>query len=129
MNKHLWLVIAISLLASCSGQKAAIRDAAKFGCQITPDRAQQLTEAVCIQAAKGPIEQGGKHTDASMLEQNAPRTMSVSVPIEMPNGDVAAEVVCQVNTHNHSVTSAQVTKGPTTKEEADYLRSQGACAD
>lgn len=129
MNKHLWLVIAVALLASCSGQEAAIRDAAKFGCKVTPDRAQQLTEAVCIQAAQGPILQNGMRTDASMLEQNSPRTMSVSVPIEMPNGDVAAEVACQVNTHTHTVTSAQVTRGPTTKAETDFLRSQGACAD
>jgi hypothetical protein len=129
MNKHLRLVIAIALLSSCSGQESAIRAAAQFGCKVTPERAQQLTEAVCIGAATGPIELNGRRTDAAMVEQNQPRTMSVSVPIEMPNGDVAAEVVCEVNTQHRTVTYAHVTRGPTTKEEADYLRSQGACAD
>jgi hypothetical protein len=129
MNKRIWLVTAIALLFSCSSQDSATGVAAQYDCKITPDQVQQMTEEVCLEQAAHPegINMGGYATDASMREQNAPPTMNVSIPIKMPNGDVAAEVLCEINMRHHAVIYARLTKGPTTKEEVDFLRAQGAC--
>jgi hypothetical protein len=119
-------VLAIS---SCTSQGAALQTAAALGCKTTQERVDQLAQSSCASAAAGPITMNGMTTDASMREQNSNATSDISVPIAMPNGDVAAELVCHINTRHGSVVYARLTKGPTTKEEAEYLRSLGACEE
>lgn len=111
-----------------------LRTAAELGCNISPEQAQELVERVCLQAgdaaSKGQVTINGHRAGSSLALQDVnPPTMNLSVPITMPNGDVAAEVSCEVDSVHDSVTYAKVTKGPTTKEEADFLRAQGACAE
>ncbi|HEY6417939.1 MAG TPA: hypothetical protein VIX59_02960 [Candidatus Binataceae bacterium] len=126
MNKCLWIVIAIALLASCTSEEAALRSSEQFGCKITRERAEQLTGTLCLQESNGPATVGGVPQD-TREEQNVRATQDVSVPITMPNGDVAAEVLCEINMQQHSVVYTRVTRGPTSKAEADYLRTLGAC--
>src|SRR5215469_7104789 len=128
MNGRLWILIAVVGLASCS-QSSALQSGAPFGCRMSAETANEFAGRICQGAAKRPIFQGEYQTDAAMLEQNSARTMNVSVPVTMPNGDIAAELLCEINSKDKSVTYTRVTRGPTTKEEADYLRTQGACAE
>jgi hypothetical protein len=126
--RRIFLVMAVAVLfAACSSEKAALQSAEQFGCHITPEQARQAAETACASVALGPITMNGYDQDTRVEMQNVPRTMSISAPLKMPNGDVAAEVACEVNTVHHSVIYAQITRGPTSKEEADYLRSLGAC--
>jgi hypothetical protein len=127
MNRHLWILTTLVLLASCTSQSAALQSAAQFGCKISPEKLQDDAERICEGASSRPITMGGMQADSQRLEQDEPRTMNVSVPITMPNGDVAAEVLCEINTRHHSVTYVRITRGPTTQQQADFLRSQGAC--
>lgn len=129
MNRCLFVLIPMLTMSACTSHGAAIQTAAGLGCNVTPERAQHLVESACANAAAGSYTMGGYATDASMREQNAPPTADVSVPITMPNGAVAAELVCDISTRHKSVVYASATKGPTTKEEAEYLRTLGACAD
>lgn len=55
--------------------------------------------------------------------------MSLSVPIEMPNGDVAAEFTCEINTAHRSVIYARVSKPPQNQAEWDFVRNAGLCAE
>jgi hypothetical protein len=103
------------------------QSAAQFGCKISPEQLQDDAARICIAASSQPITMGGMQADSRRLEQDEPPTMNVSVPLAMPNGDVAAEVLCEINMVHHSVTYVRLTRGPTTQAEADFLRSQGAC--
>jgi|SRR5271156_5684725 hypothetical protein len=132
MKMHLSFAIpAIVLVASCSSQESALRSAQQFGCKISPEHAQELVEDACGQLASGaaPVEMNstGLTADDRMQEQNSARTETVSGWIKMPNGEVAAEGECEINTEHRKVIYAHITRGPTTQEEADYLRGLGAC--
>ncbi len=146
MNRHLSTLVLSVLLASCTGQAAVLQSNAAFGCKMSPAKLQDDADRVCqgaIDAMENrltPEEQQnplnneiftwyGHAADARMFEQNAPTTMNLPVPIEMPNGDVAAEVSCEINTKHHSVTYARVTQGPKTQAQADFLHSLGACEE
>ena len=128
MNGRLWILIAVAGVASCS-QTSALQSGTTFGCRMSAETANEFAGRICQGAAKRPIYLGEYQTDAAMLEQNNSRTIDVSVPVRMPNGDIAAELLCEINTKDRSVTYTRVTRGPTTNEEADYLRTQGACAE
>jgi hypothetical protein len=129
MNRWRALVSAVVFVASCSIQQPTVENAAKFGCKLSPERAQELVNEACAVAAGGPITMNGARSDRTMQEQDAPMTMNLSVPITTPQGDVAAEVACEINTRKHSVVYAHVTKGPSTQAEADFLRAQGVCSE
>ena len=72
---------------------------------------------------------GAMSMDPSSLVENGTATQTVSAPIVMPNGEVAAVAACSISRRHHSVVYAVLTSGPTTKGEAEYLRSLDACAD
>ena len=98
---------------------------------MTMESARQGVERACLQMASGQSEVtlNGIPQDKKMLENNAPRTVTLLGSIKMPNGEVAAEGECEINTQHHAVINAHLVKGPTTKEQADFLRSLGACED
>ena len=127
MNSRSWILTILVLAASCTSQSSVLQSGAQFGCKITPEKLQEDADRICEAASSRPITMGGMQADSERLEQNEPRTMNVSVPITMPNGDVAAEVLCEINTRHHSITYVRITRGPTTQAQADFLRSQGAC--
>ena len=119
----------VVLLAGCASQQATAERLASLGCKISPERVQELVNEACEVAASGPITMNGATSDRSMQEQDAPMTMNLSVPITTPQGDVAAEAECEINSRKHSVVYAHITKGPATQAEADFLRSLGACSE
>lgn len=133
MNRYLWTLTSLILLASCTSQAAVLQSGAAFGCKISPEKLQEDAARVCVgaihQLEAGNVTIGGKPADARMVEDNSTRTTDISEAMEMPNGDVAAEVLCEINTRHHSVTYVRVTRGPTTQAQADFLRSQGACEE
>jgi hypothetical protein len=68
--------------------------------------------------------------DPLSLAQNGTATQTISAPVMMPNGEIAAVAVCAISRRHSSVTYATVTRGPETKAQADYLRNNlGACLD
>jgi hypothetical protein len=127
MNRNLWTLTSVILLASCTSQAGILQSAAQFGCHITPEKLRDDADRICVAATSQPITMNGMQADSERLEKDSARTMNVSVPITMPNGDVAAEVLCEISTQHHSVTYVRITRGPTTQAQADFLRSQGAC--
>lgn len=94
----------------------------------TPPVPAVAGEMVCESAGNG-VTIGEMSIDPSELVENGTATQNVSAPIVMPNGEVAAVAACSISRRHHSVVYAVLTSGPTTKAEADYLRSLDACAE
>jgi hypothetical protein len=95
---------------------------------MSPEFANRVCEKAAHNLASGKnFTINGMQADARMAQQDAPPTMNASLPIVMPDKDVAGEVLCELNTQHASVTYVRITRGPTTQAEADFLRSQGAC--
>jgi hypothetical protein len=120
------VICASALLASCANMKDS---GAKFGCKVSPERAQDLVNGVCVQAAaSNDLTWNGEPVDFSKLQGVAP-TIEVQVPIKTPEGEIAGEVACSIKTRTRSVVYAHILRGPTTQAEADYIRSQGGCSE
>jgi len=111
----------IILSAGCGSQNSPDKTAAAddFGCKLSKQNAQQI----CVTAAKenqqNPVIAPGSET----------RTRRASYPVKTSTGEVAADVLCEIDIVHHSVVYADLVKGPTSKEAADYLQSQGYCSD
>ena len=152
MLKPSVLAIAALIAASCSSQQNLVNSSTKLGCQISPEKAQQLSITACqsavtagvamctspvpgiggalvCEAAANGITMDPMAIDSPALIANGTATQNVSAPILMPNGEVAAVAACSVSRRHHSVVYAVLTSGPTTTEEADYLRTLDGCAD
>jgi len=131
MNSRSWILTILVLAASCTSQSSVLQSGAQFGCKITPEKLQEDANRICEgaihQIEAGNATMNGMPADAQMLEDNSARTMNISWVIEMPNREVAAEVLCEINARHKSVTYVRVTRGPTTQAQADFLRSYGAC--
>ncbi len=152
MKKLRCLAIGAVLAASCSIRRPLIRQSAELGCKISPEKAQELSNSACqsavtqgvvmctppvpaiaavmvCESAANGVTMGAMSMDPSSLVENGTATQTVSAPIVMPNGEVAAVAACSISRRHHSVVYAVLTSGPTTKGEAEYLRSLDACAD
>ncbi len=152
MKKLRWLAIAAALAASCASQRPASHGAQDWGCKITADKAREVSASACYAAtnagvvlctppvpaiagvmvcesAANGVTLGAMSIDSAAIAENGTATQTVSAPIVMPNGEVAAVVACAINRKRNSVVYALLTRGPTSQPEADYLRSLDACAD
>jgi hypothetical protein len=67
--------------------------------------------------------------DKAQLQQSGAVTQNVTAPIVMPNDEIAAVAACEISRRHGEVVYSVLTRGPTNKEEADFLRDRGACAD
>jgi hypothetical protein len=83
---------------------------------------------VCESAANG-VRMGELPIDAASMTENGMATQTISAPIVMPNGEVAAVAACAINRRHNSVVYAELTRGPLNKDQADYLRDQGSCSN
>jgi hypothetical protein len=151
MKNLRWLAIAV-LAASCATRQPLVRSSAELGCKISPEKAQELSNSACqsavtagvtmcsppvsaiagvmvCESAANGAAMGAMSIDSASIERNGTATQNVSAPIVMPNGEVAAVAACSISRRHHSVVYAVLTSGPTTKAEANYLRSLDACAD
>jgi hypothetical protein len=65
-----------------------------------------------------------------MLEQNAPVTSDMEVPIQMPQGEPDLMIHCGINTKFRSVTYANLAPGPAVSDDGvKYLRARGYCSE
>jgi hypothetical protein len=124
---HTAALAAITILiAGCAGQSPpretvapSQKTAGGFGCTIS----EQNTQQICLTAA------GEKQENPSIAQGSLTRTRRSSYTVKMPTGEVAADAFCEIDIVHHSIVYAVLEKGPTSKEAADYLRSQGLCSD
>jgi hypothetical protein len=145
-------MISVALLTvSCASLRSS-KAHSEYGCTITPEAAMQLSRTACQSAAgagialctpPGPVGMGAMvcesaangvtmpemAVDPASMAANGVATQTISAPIVMPNGEVAAIAACAINRRHNSVVYAVLTRGPTSKDEADYLRDQGSCSD
>jgi len=152
MKKLRWLAIAAVLSASCAIRQPLVRRSAELGCEISPEKAKQLSITACqsavtagvamctppvaaiagvmvCESAANGVTLGAMSIDSSSLVANGTATQNLSAPIVMPNGEVAAVAACSISRRHQQIVYAVLTSGPTTKAEADYLRTLDACAD
>jgi hypothetical protein len=145
-------IIVAMLASSCASVGASKTAHSDFGCNLTPETARQLSRTACQSAAgagialctpPGPVGMGAMvcesaangvtmqemAIDPASMAENGVATQTISAPIVMPNGEVAAIAACAINRRHNSVVYAVLTRGPTSKDEADYLRDQGSCSD
>jgi len=145
--------IAVTVLTvSCGAIRPSTAQGSNYGCVITPEGAKQLSRNACQSAAgagiavctpPGPVgvgttvcesaangvSLGEMPIDPASMAENGVATQTITAPIVMPNGEVAAIAACAINRRHNSVVYAVLTRGPTSKEEADYLRDQGSCSE
>jgi hypothetical protein len=119
MFKFYGAILCSLAIASCAAQRGS---GASFGCTI--DAAK-----VCEGIKDEPIRLGNYRADRQMLEQNAPATMPVELPLRLPNGDVGAELVCNMNSRTHKIIYSQVTVPPQTEQAAAYFKEHGLCLE
>jgi hypothetical protein len=147
-----WIAITAALFASCTIRQPLARESAQLGCKISPEKAQELSNSACENSVTAGVamctppapavagtmvcESAGNGVimkqisiDPSAIMENGTATQTVSAPIVMPNGEVAAVAMCAINRKRDSVVYALLTRGPTNKAEADYLRTLDACSN
>ncbi len=78
--KHGVAILLVLVLGGCASQ----RGSAPSGAAICTINAQQICEG----AKDKPITLGIEQADQERLEENSPATMSIDVPLRLPNGDV-----------------------------------------
>jgi hypothetical protein len=84
---------------------------------------------ICAGLKDKPITLGIERADQQKLEDNAPTTMAVDVPLPLPNGDTGAEVECFLNSHSRKVIYSRVTKFPQSEQAASYFKATGLCTN
>jgi hypothetical protein len=128
-------VLMIVLMAGCGSQNSAPDAKADLGCKLSDDNAKQI----CVTAEKEnklivsedpAARSGDENADASRLaEQSRTSTARVAYGVKTTTGEVAAEVVCDVNARHRAIVYATLVRGPTSKEAAQYLQDQGLCSN
>ena len=144
--------VVVSGACSCAVIRPADRGASGYGCKLPHDKAQALSLSACAQAQDGGVvmctppapavaaviscesaANGMKlqaiSIDKGRMQQSGAVTQNVTAPIVMPNGEIAAVAACEISRRHGEVVYAVLTRGPTNKDEADFLRDRGACAD
>ncbi len=142
------LAIVLALATSCATRQPSSSSAqTALGCRVnanvicqsavvdqnvaicTPPTPAVSGVMICESTANG-VKAAPLSVDPLSLAQNGTATQMISAPVMMPNGEIAAVAACAISRRHNSVTYASVTRGPETKEQADYLRnSLGACLD
>ena len=120
------LTAVVASFAACSsvGDQTGQSLQAK-GCKV--DAAQ-----VCARVKDQPVDMAGTglQADQRMLEQNAPVTSDIVVPIRMPEGEPDLMIHCGINTKYRSVTYASLAPGPAVSDDGvKYLRARGYCSE
>jgi hypothetical protein len=120
MNRGVRIGMVLALaLGGCASQGGAAPGA---GAICTIDATQ-----VCEGLKDKPITMNGQQTDAQGLEGSSPITMNISVPLPLPDGDVGAEVQCELNSRTRKVIYSRVTKPPQSEQAATYFKQAGLC--
>jgi len=152
MRRATLLALVALLVWSCASAKTDPNN--NPDCKITAESAQQISLAACSTAVSastnctpsGPPGMGAlvcesgsigaeQGTDPSMEERaltsngEPVATDRRSESIVMPDGEIAAVVLCEINRQHKSVIYATLTRGPTTRAQARYFREQGMCAE
>jgi len=128
------LAAIVVLIAGCGSQNSPDK-VADVSCSVSAQNAEQI----CLMAGKdksmnesgtaGMGAEGEETLVSKNLQQNAnTSTIRIEYSVRTPKGELAAEVLCGLNPHR-SVVYANLEKGPTSKEQADYLLSQGLCSN
>jgi hypothetical protein len=122
MNRGVRIGMVLALaLGGCASQGGAAPGA---GAICTIDATQ-----VCEGLKDKPITMNGQQTDAQGLEGSSPITMNISVPLPLPDGDVGAEVQCELNSRTRKVIYSRVTKPPQSEQAATYFKQAGLCTN
>jgi hypothetical protein len=155
-NPRIGLFIAAAVLVggavSCAVMRLSNRDASGYGCQLPQDKAQALSVSACAKAqdagvvmctppapavaavvscesAANGVKLQAIPIDKDRMQQSGSVTQNVTAPIVMPNGEIAAVAACEISRRHGEVVYAVLTRGPTNKAEADFLRDRGVCAN
>lgn len=113
------LLTIVILIAGCASENSPNKTAPDFGCKISPQNAQQICRMAAMENKQDPSIAPGSET----------RTRRASYAVRMSTGEVAANALCEIDIVHNSVVYATLGTGPTSKEAADYLQSQGLCSE
>jgi hypothetical protein len=121
MNRGVRIGMVLALaLGGCASQGGAAPGAGAI-CMI--DATQ-----VCEGLKDKPITMNGP-ADAQGVEDSSPITMNISVPLPLPDGDVGAEVACELNSRTRKVIYSRVTNPPQSEQAATYFKQAGLCTN
>ena len=116
-----WILVFVALIAGCVTYNPPETVSHSF-CGISHQDVQQI----CLAAAKDKqLVPYQKKPDEKPDEARFRFNYSVT----MPNGEVAAEVFCDIDAAQNAVVGAQLLDGSATSGAADYLHDQGLCSE
>jgi hypothetical protein len=143
--------VAVTCLATaCATNQSSLSGSKDWACKMSTQSAQELSltacqaavgqgitlctppgpptasTMVCESAASG-LKMDALPMDRATMVENGMATQTISAPVVTPDGEIAAVAACAINRRHNSVVYAVLTRGPTTKSQADYLESLGAC--
>jgi hypothetical protein len=125
--RHVAALPAIAILiAGCGSQNPPNNTVADLGCKVSAQTAEQICQMAANELKLNPAQ----GTNPYEQNRNAiTTTVSVSYPVKTLQGVTAAQAFCEINRIHYSLVYAKLVSGPATKEQADYLQSQGLCSD
>jgi hypothetical protein len=116
-----WILIGVALVAGCGTHKPPKAITHSY-CKLSP----QSVQTICLNAAK---EKNLIPHQNKPDEQPDPAVFRFNYSVQMPNGEIAAVVSCEIDAAHNAVVDAQLLQASATSEAADYMHEQGLCSE
>jgi hypothetical protein len=91
---------------------------------------EPMVAQICSSAAEAQLHDGTMRVGYSSKPEDA-QVVPFVVPVFRPDGSLATEVDCYVNTdsHTYSLVRSDIAIPPESRESVDFLRDRHLCAD